>query len=230
MTDDQPRRLRADAARNRQSLIDAAERLFAERGLSVTLDDIAAAAGVNVATAYRHFRNKHELAAAFLQQKIEQPIAIAEQAAADDDPWRGLAGFLTGMIELMLADRGLAELVAAGVEPEAFAQLQARLEPILERLLARGRAAGVIRADLGTQDIGVVLRMLKSVVEIPGTDGTGLMHRYLPLLLAGLRPSDDSLLGTPPSAEQLRAAMVAPAGGSVTASASARTLGERTGG
>ena len=49
----EPRRLRADAARNRQALIDAAQRLFAARGLSATLDDIAAEAGVNVATAYR---------------------------------------------------------------------------------------------------------------------------------------------------------------------------------
>lgn len=208
---ERPRRLRADAARNRQALIDAAERLFAERGLSVTLDDIATAAGVNVATAYRHFSNKHELAAAFLQQKIEQPIAIAEQCAADDDPWRGLTTFITRMLEMMLANRGLADLVAAGVEPEAFAQLQARLDPILERLLARGRAAGVVRADLETQDLGVVLRMLKSVVEIPGADGTVMVHRYLPLVLPGLRPAAESLVGTPPSDEQLRAAMTVPA-------------------
>ena len=63
----EPRRLRADAARNRQRLIDAAEEVFAARGLDATLDDIARHAGVNVATAYRHFDSKHELARAFLQ-------------------------------------------------------------------------------------------------------------------------------------------------------------------
>jgi len=57
MVTSEHRRLRADAVRNRQALIDAAERLFTTRGLSVTLDDIAAEAGVNVATAYRHFAN-----------------------------------------------------------------------------------------------------------------------------------------------------------------------------
>ena len=82
---EEPRRLRADAARNRQSLIDAAQRLFAARGLSVTLDDIAAEAGVNVATAYRHFANKHELAAAYIQQQIATAIAIADEAAAAAD-------------------------------------------------------------------------------------------------------------------------------------------------
>jgi len=85
-TDSEPRRLRADAARNRQALIDAAQRLFSTRGLSVTLDDIAEEAGVNVATAYRNFRNKHELTGAFLEQRFEQVTRIAEEAAALDDP------------------------------------------------------------------------------------------------------------------------------------------------
>jgi AcrR family transcriptional regulator len=65
--------MRADAARNRQALMDSAQRLFITRGLSVTLDDIAAEAGVNVATAYRNFANKGELVEAFLQQIADRP-------------------------------------------------------------------------------------------------------------------------------------------------------------
>ncbi|MGN6608493.1 MAG: TetR/AcrR family transcriptional regulator, partial [Jatrophihabitans sp.] len=202
-----PRGLRAYAARNGQALIDAAEQLFATRGLSVTLDDIAAAAGVNVATAYRHFSNKHELAAAWLRQKIEQPVELAEQAAADPDPWHGLSWFLQQVVQLMTDNRGMADLVSTGAEGEAFAELQTRLDPLLERLLERGRAAGVIRPELTPQDLGVVLRMLKSVTEIPDADGEGLARRYLPLLLAGLRPAAEPLDGAPPSNEQLRVAM-----------------------
>jgi AcrR family transcriptional regulator len=93
-----PRRLRADAARNRQALIDAAQRLLLARGLSVTLDDIAAEAGVNVATAYRHFANKHELIAAFLEQQVMGAATIAEEAAGADDPWQGLTGYLSRML------------------------------------------------------------------------------------------------------------------------------------
>src|SRR3954467_1190217 len=104
---EEPRRLRADAARNRQALMDAAYRLFTTRGLSVTLDDIAAEAGVNVATAYRHFANKHELAQAFLEQITQDAIAIAEQAAAAADPWQGLTDFFTRTLGLMVANRGL---------------------------------------------------------------------------------------------------------------------------
>jgi len=63
---------RADAARNHQRLIDAAAEVFAARGLEATLDDIARHAGVNIATAYRHFANKHELAREFLRQCVDR--------------------------------------------------------------------------------------------------------------------------------------------------------------
>ena len=81
----EPRRLRADAARNRQRLIDAAAEVFAARGLDATLDDIARHAGVNVATAYRHFANKHELAHEFLGQCIDRATAVGEEAAAQGE-------------------------------------------------------------------------------------------------------------------------------------------------
>jgi hypothetical protein len=45
----------------------------AARGLDATLDDIARHAGVNVATAYRHFANKHELALPLLALIVPLP-------------------------------------------------------------------------------------------------------------------------------------------------------------
>src|SRR6202167_6440418 len=85
----EPRRLRPDAARNRQRLVDAAEEVFAARGVDATLDDIARHAGVNVATAYRHFANKHELAREFLRQCVDRAVAMAEETAAEPAPWTG---------------------------------------------------------------------------------------------------------------------------------------------
>src|SRR3954468_21790598 len=119
---EEPRRLRADAARNRQALVDAALRLFAARGLSVTLDDIAAEAGVNVATAYRHFANKHELAASYIQQQVDTAIAIADESAACDDPWQGLTEFFRRTLELMIANRGLHDVFMPGLGSEWFVE------------------------------------------------------------------------------------------------------------
>jgi len=66
-------RERADAARNRERVLAAAERLFAERGVGqVTMDDVAAAAGVGKGTLYRRFTDRGGLAAALLDQRERQ--------------------------------------------------------------------------------------------------------------------------------------------------------------
>jgi len=197
--------LRADAARNRQSLIDAAQRLFASRGLSVTLDDIAAEAGVNVATAYRHFANKHELAAAYIQQQIDTAIAIADESAELTDPWQGLTEFFRRTLDLMIANRGLHDVFMPAMGSEWFVRLEERIRPVLTGLVARGQKAGVVRRDLEQGDIGVVVQMLAAVTDIPAPDPNTLVARYLALVLSGLRPSTGKLPGSPPGPEELRA-------------------------
>jgi AcrR family transcriptional regulator len=203
-TTSEPRRLRADAARNRQALIDAAERLFASRGLAVTLDDIASEAGVNVATAYRHFANKHELAGAFILQKIEQAVSIAEDAAAVEDPWQGLTDFLSQTLELMIANRGLHDVFTPGYAEKWLDRLDERIEPVLRRLITRGRRAGVLRSDIEPGDLGVILQMLATVGDIPTENQSMLLRRYLDMILAALRPSETRLAGTAPSTTQAR--------------------------
>jgi AcrR family transcriptional regulator len=65
-----PPALRADAARNRQRVLEAAAALFAERGAAaVTMDDVVAAAGVGKGTLYRSFGDKSGLAAALLDER-----------------------------------------------------------------------------------------------------------------------------------------------------------------
>jgi AcrR family transcriptional regulator len=65
-----PVRERADAARNRIRVLEAAEALFAERGVdAVTMDDVAGAAGVGKGTLYRRFGDKGGLAMALLDER-----------------------------------------------------------------------------------------------------------------------------------------------------------------
>jgi len=68
---------RADAARNRRRVLDAAKQLFDERGIAaVTLDDVVAAAGVGKGTLFRRFGDKAGLAVALLD---EQERALQER-------------------------------------------------------------------------------------------------------------------------------------------------------
>ena len=108
-TADRP--LRADAQRNRQRLLEAAHDLFAERGLSVTLDDIARRAGVGVGTAYRRFGSRDELITALFEERMHEILALADEAMAIENPWEGLVTFLTRMVELQASDRGLKEVM-----------------------------------------------------------------------------------------------------------------------
>jgi AcrR family transcriptional regulator len=194
------RRLRADAVRNRQRLIDAAAEVFAARGLDATLDDIARHAGVNVATAYRHFANKHELAHEFLRQCVDRAVATAEEAAAEPDPWAGLTQFLEQSLEMISSNRALVDVLTRAYGAEHFAEMLQRSWPPLEQLLARGRAAGVVRADIGVTDFPPILEMLGSVT---GHGEPCLPHRYIGLILAGLRPDPDPLPGEPITRERL---------------------------
>src|ERR1700712_4164792 len=82
--------LRKDAAVNRERLLAAARELFAERGLNVTLNDIAHHAGVGVGTAYRRFANKEEVIDALFEEGLQDMAAAAQDALVDDDAWRGL--------------------------------------------------------------------------------------------------------------------------------------------
>lgn len=198
----EPRRLRADAARNRKALLDAAERMFARHGLAVTLDSIATEAGVNVATAYRHFANKHELARAFLEQQFDEASTIAEEAAANDDPWLGMREFLARTLELMVLNRGVRDVIVHGYASEQLERFSERITPVLLRLIERGQQAGAVRDEIEPGDLGVILQMLAIVSDVPTHDESALRRRYLEMILSALRPSTSQLPGTAPTTSQ----------------------------
>jgi AcrR family transcriptional regulator len=193
--------MRADAQRNREALVGAAERLLAARGLNITLDDVAAEAGLNVATAYRHFANKQELFEAVVRQEIDRAAEIVADAAANPDAEAGMRAFLTETLTLITTKRALHDILTPGVADRWLSQLDARLEPLLGELLERGQRAGVVRAGVEPGDLGVVLQMLCAVTDIPAADPGALQRRYLELLLDGLRAtgSTATLPGRAPS-------------------------------
>src|SRR5215217_7526049 len=158
--------LRADAERNRERILDAAREVFADRGLDVTLDEIARHAGVGVGTAYRRFPNKDALIEAMMVERIGELGAIARQCLDEPDPWRGIAGFFEQALALMTADRGLKDvLFSPGRGRERVAHARGALAPIVEQLVQRAVAAGAVRAELSTSDVPVINFMLHTVVD-----------------------------------------------------------------
>jgi AcrR family transcriptional regulator len=148
------RPLRADAERNRERILAAAAELYAERGLDVSLDDIAAHAGVGVGTVYRRFPDKEALIDALFEVKIDAAVSLADAALEIEDPWEGLVTWMRGMCRLQAEDRGFKDaLLMRDRGRDRMAAARERIAPRALRLFSRAQEAGAVRADLGPFDI-----------------------------------------------------------------------------
>jgi AcrR family transcriptional regulator len=181
------RPLRKDAARNRAALVAAAREVFAERGLDASLDDVAHRAGVGVGTAYRHFANKYDLAAAILRESIDQIIELLEQCAADADPWHGILRFIEGTCLAQSQDRGLRDVLMGLHNEELSRQTSERLTGPLTRLVERAHASGDLPESIETSDIGMVVVSLCTIAEIGADVSPEVWRRYLPMFGAALQ-------------------------------------------
>jgi AcrR family transcriptional regulator len=186
--------LRADAERNRQRLLAAAKELFAERGLDVTLDEVARHAGVGTGTAYRRFPNKDALIEALMVDRIQALGAIAEECLEEPDPWLALTGYFERALALQASDRGLKDvLFSPGRGRERVAHARRALGGPATKLVQRAIDAGVVRSDLGTSDVPLINFMLNTIVDFGRDAEPELYRRYLTIVLDGLRPQEEAL-------------------------------------
>jgi AcrR family transcriptional regulator len=195
------RPLRADAARNREKILAAASLVFAERGLDATLDDIAEAADVGVATVYRRFPDKDALVLALFEDAIDELAALAARAVASENSWEGFVSFLEVMLERQCDNRGLRDVFAGS--PYAQERMEAakqRIGPAFSALVARAQADGYLRGDVTVADILAIEMMISSLGGAKGDD-VELWRRYLAIALDGLvvrRESTRDLAPSPP--------------------------------
>jgi AcrR family transcriptional regulator len=183
-------RVRVDAQRNRDRILEAARALVAETGVDATMEDIARRAGVAVGTLYRHFPAKEDLVAAVVEDSFAQMASLTEGAMAavhagsppgpaigelfreiaerhaTDQAFKSAAGRLDVNVELASAPPGspIARSVAAITE-----------------LLERAQIAGQIRGDLTLADLGVLL------AAVPGAGVAAEQRaRFVDIVIAGL--------------------------------------------
>ncbi len=201
--------LRRDAERNRRRILEAAGRGFAERGLGITLDEIARLAGVGVGTVYRRFPNKELLIDALFEERIGEIVGLARAGAQDEDAWRGLSGFLEGVVELLANDRGLRELVVGSTYgPERVTHARSRIKPQVDDLVARAQAQGKLRDDVGASDFPLLLMMLDAVVDTTRDINPLSWRRALGIVLDGLKaPGSTRLPGAPLEVPELERAI-----------------------
>jgi AcrR family transcriptional regulator len=205
------RPLRRDAERNRRRILDAARELFAEEGLQVTLDAVAARAGVGVGTVYRRFADKEALIDALFEARIDEVVDVAERALACEDPWEAIVQFFDEAMELHVADRGLKELIFSTAHGrERVAGARERIKPLVARVVQRAKDSGALRADFQTTDVPVIQLMLTAVMEYTGDTDAQVWRRCLVLVLDGMRAAPGARSALPCTAlsdDQLDTAM-----------------------
>jgi AcrR family transcriptional regulator len=185
--------LRKDAERNRGRILQAAEELFADRGLGVTLNDIAHHAGVGVGTVYRRFPDKDQLIEELFEMRVAEIVALAQAALDDPDPWRGMTGFLTRALELQANDRGFKEvLLGSPGALERIGRIRRQMFPIGSELIRRAHEAGQLRPDIAPGDLPIIQLMVGTVIDCARDIEPDLWRRYLTIVLDGISAGADT--------------------------------------
>lgn len=178
--------LRADARRNRERILVAAQAEFALSGGEAQMDAIATRAGVGVGTVYRHFPTKEALVVQLIRQRFEEFVAGAHEALEITDPWEAFAGFMLANAERCAADAGTQHMFLHA-DPDVAPRLarETGLLGLSQQLIDRGQAAGVIRPDFSAEDIGMVMCGVASAMH--HGDPRWDWRRHLGFVLDGLR-------------------------------------------
>jgi AcrR family transcriptional regulator len=149
------RPLRADAQRNRDKILSAAVRVFAEEGLDAHLERIAKEAGVGSGTLYRNFPTREILIEAAYRNELAKLCDAAPELLATMPPREALRAWMGRFIDYATAKLGMADalraLVESGVNP--YAQSHEIILAALTSLLDAGAKAGTIRSDITATDM-----------------------------------------------------------------------------
>ena len=182
------RPLRADARRNRERVLAAARDAFAESGVGVPLDEIAARAGVGAGTVYRHFPTKEALFEAVMVARVEDLAADARGLVRSDDPGAAFFALLARIGDEVTAKQDVSDaLHGAGLAATGpLADARDDLHEALGALLSRAQVAGAVRSDIRPDDLVALLKGLRFTVQ--ATDDPRLPARVLAVLSDGLRP------------------------------------------
>jgi AcrR family transcriptional regulator len=203
------RPLRADALRNRAKILDTARVVFAERGLEVTLDDIAHHAGLGVGTVYRRFADREALVEALFDDRMREQIHRLRDALADPDPWHGLVTFMAGTCALIAADRGMRQVMLSSTYGHGeIAQCRDQFGTLGKQLVDRAKATGELRPSFEVTDVLVFFLLIGTVADFAGDTAPTLWRRYFEIMVDGMRarPGQDPDLPPPLTEEQAVAA------------------------
>jgi AcrR family transcriptional regulator len=185
----------AEAARNDQRILESARAVFvADPGAPITA--VAKHAGVGISALYTRYGSKEELLRTLCTDGLEVFVAETEAALADDrDHWTVLTSYLRRLID---ADTSSMTVALAGTftPTEDMFALAAKSGQLLSDLV--DRVSDALRPGVGAHDLSVITELVASVKNPDAMRTRELRHRYLAMILDGLRAGNDGPLPASP--------------------------------
>lgn len=181
--------MRADAVRNRERLLVAADLVFDELGTGASTEEVARRAEVGIGTLFRHFPTKESLLEAVYLARLCRLTETADKLSRSEDAGPAFFAFLDTVADQACGKRAFAESLAnAGVDVEAAAApAKLALHEFGDRLLERAQHAGAVRTDVGAEELWALVVGLARTAEHTAHD-PALRTRTVGILMDGLRP------------------------------------------
>ena len=181
------RKPRADSARNRQLLIDAAKAAFADVGLNVSLEEIARRAGVGIGTLYRHFPSREAVMEAVYRREVEQLVNAVPHLLETSPAGEAVHQWMHLFVNYIATKRLFAPSLGAAMGRASTAnRTPAELITQAIATLVKGAVrSGDVRKDIDPSDL---LRALVGVSygnPDPGWEASA--RRLIDILMDGLR-------------------------------------------
>jgi AcrR family transcriptional regulator len=175
---------RADARRNRDTILQTARDAFAEGGSSISMAEIARRSGVGMATLYRNFPNRQALLEALYLGNVTE-LARSAEDHTDLPPWEALTVWLRAFATYFATKQAIAtELLDRGDATDpVFTDSRKALFAAAQPLLERAQAAGDVRPDATLEQ---VMDMIVGIAKIPSSQ-PGHVEHILDIALDGLR-------------------------------------------
>jgi AcrR family transcriptional regulator len=178
--------MRADARRNRQSIVDAAIEIVLEVGGAPSRDAVAERAGVGIATLYRHFPDQPQLLRAIAVEVLDRAIAEGRAALAEETTGGdALRRYLHAAID---AGLGAVNIVFPLLDDHDWPEQRDAARDVLDALVAAAIVDGAVDRELTATDIALAAIRFCRPLAIGRAAGDERMiaHQQLDCYLDGL--------------------------------------------
>lgn len=176
-------RVRADAQRNREHILQVAHDAFAESG-TTSLNEIAKRAGVGPGTLYRHFPTREALILAVYRRDVQRLVDSVDDLLRTHAPLDAFRVWFHKLADYIRVKHGLGEALHSAAVQDAINETYAPVVTAVGQLIDACAADGSLRSDVDPADVLLLMGFLWRAAD--GPEGKNQARRIMALVIEGL--------------------------------------------